>query len=87
MSLINDYFNYTKKYSLEYGDKTVVLMQVGAFYEVYACRDTNTNEYIYSKIEEVSKIAELNIGHFIISESLFIGLHKVIKKFKKSINQ
>ena len=39
------------------------------------------------KISKIKKISELNIGHFIISESLFIGLHKVIKKFKKSINQ
>jgi DNA mismatch repair protein MutS len=74
MSLINDYFNYTKKYSLEYGDKTVVLMQVGAFYEVYACRDTNTNEYIYSKIEDISRIAELNIA----SKNVCIGKNDVV---------
>ena len=37
------------------------------------------------KISLISEISEFNIGHFIISESLFIGLGNVIKKFKKII--
>ena len=37
---------------------------------------------ILSKIKEIT---ELNIGHFIIGESIFFGLSKVIKKFKKLI--
>jgi pyridoxine 5-phosphate synthase len=36
------------------------------------------------KIEEIS---ELNIGHSIISESIFIGLDKSIKKFKQLIKR
>ena len=34
---------------------------------------------VLSKIDEIK---EFNIGHFIISDSIFIGLKKVIKKFK-----
>ena len=37
---------------------------------------------ILSKIKEIT---EFNIGHFIIGESIFFGLTKVIKKFKKLI--
>ena len=37
---------------------------------------------ILSKIKEIK---EFNIGHFIIGESIFIGLSSVIKKFKKII--
>ena len=37
---------------------------------------------ILSKIKEIT---EFNIGHFIIGESIFFGLSKVIKKFKKLI--
>ena len=37
---------------------------------------------ILSKIKEIK---EFNIGHFIIGESIFLGLSKVIKKFKKLI--
>jgi DNA mismatch repair protein MutS len=35
MSLIKDYFRLAKEAVAKYGDKTVLLMQVGAFYEVY----------------------------------------------------
>jgi pyridoxine 5-phosphate synthase len=35
------------------------------------------------KISKIKNISEFNIGHFIIAESVFIGLKKTIKKFKK----
>jgi len=35
MALIKEYFALTEKYTQEYGAKTVVLLQVGAFFEVY----------------------------------------------------
>ena len=38
---------------------------------------------ILSKIEEIS---EFNIGHFIISESLFNKMSSTIRKFKRIIN-
>ena len=34
-------------------------------------------------ISKILKIKELNIGHFLIGESIFIGLPAVIKKFQK----
>ena len=34
-------------------------------------------------ISRISQIKEYNIGHFIISESIFIGLRNSIKKFRK----
>jgi len=39
------------------------------------------------KISKIDDISEFNIGHFIISESIFIGLEKTIIKFKKIINK
>ena len=42
----------------------------------------------YKSLYQVSKIksiSEFNIGHFLIAESLFIGLNSVIKKIKKII--
>jgi len=35
MALIKEYFTLTSKYTAEYGANTVVLLQVGAFFEVY----------------------------------------------------
>ena len=37
------------------------------------------------KIAQIAEIKELNIGHFIIGESIFFGLDYVIKKMKKAI--
>jgi len=39
-----------------------------------------------SYISRIPSISEFNIGHFIVSESLFVGMKSVIKKFKKIIN-
>ena len=39
-----------------------------------------------SKISKIRSISEFNIGHFLISESLFCGLNDTIKRFKKVIN-
>ena len=40
-----------------------------------------------NKISKIKCISEFNIGHFIISESVFIGLKNTITKFKKIINK
>ena len=36
-------------------------------------------------LSRIKEIKEFNIGHFIIGESIFYGLNKVIKKFKRII--
>ena len=55
-SLIKQYLDYQVRYENEYGEKTIVLMQVGAFFEMYGI--DNEEE----KIGNVDKIAEkLNI--------------------------
>ena len=41
----------------------------------------------FKHIEVINNINEFNIGHFIISESLFIGIKNSIKKFKRIINK
>ena len=37
-------------------------------------------------LNKINEIEEFNIGHFIISESIFDGFKKVIKKFIKLLN-
>jgi len=44
---------------------------------------TYKSVHLISKIENIS---EFNIGHFIVAESLFLGLNKTIKTIKKIIN-
>ncbi len=36
-------------------------------------------------LSKINEIKEFNIGHFIIGESIFFGIKKVVKKFKKII--
>ena len=60
MSLIKDYFEKTKKHIDEYGELTMVLMQVGAFFEVYGLKDKNDNIF-NSNIMDFSRICDLNV--------------------------
>ena len=39
------------------------------------------------RIAKIKNISEFNIGHFLISESIFVGIKNSIKKFKKIINK
>ena len=74
MALVKEYFELTKKYMREYGRKTILLMQVGAFFEVYG----QVYDQVYgqesvplesvplgleeSQINEFARICDLNIG-------------------------
>ena len=61
MTLTDDYFNYTKQWKEEYGEKTIVLMQVGSFFEVYALEDKD-GKLIGSHIEEFARINDMVIA-------------------------
>ena len=38
-------------------------------------------------LKRISGIKEFNIGHFLIGESIFLGMNKTIKKFKNIIRK
>lgn len=59
MALVNDYLSFTKKWKQEYGEKTIVLMQVGSFFEVYALK--KDDDYVGSNIKEFAQICEFTI--------------------------
>ena len=61
MALINEYFELTKKYQNDYGEKTILLMQVGSFFEVYGIYNKKTNTITGSRITDFSQICELNV--------------------------
>ena len=60
MSLIKEYLELTTRFKDDYGELTIILMQNGAFFEVYALKDDNDNIYGCS-IVEFSRICDLNI--------------------------
>lgn len=46
MTIVSEYINYLSQYSKLYGDKTIVLIQVGSFYEFYGINDTDHIHFI-----------------------------------------
>ena len=67
-NIISDYINLTKEYQSKYGKRTVLLMMVGVFYEIYGLRrknpqiNTDIGEIYKSEIVEVSQVCNLNIA-------------------------
>ena len=59
-SIYSEYFSYIYKYTTEYGAKTIVLLQVGAFFEIYGIQQKD--KIIGSQIEEITDICKLNIS-------------------------
>lgn len=62
MSLVSQYFKDTEKLKEQYGKKSMVLIQVGAFYEVYGLLDPETKQITGSDISEFSRLCELAIS-------------------------
>ena len=61
-SIYGEYIQLTQKYNKKYGKNCVVLLQVGAFFEVYGFKCTETNDVQDSEICEFSRICNLNIS-------------------------
>uniref|UniRef100_A0A6C0I686 DNA mismatch repair proteins mutS family domain-containing protein n=1 Tax=viral metagenome TaxID=1070528 RepID=A0A6C0I686_9ZZZZ len=73
MSFIKEYFTLTKQYTDEYGQNTILLMQCGAFFEVYGLKDKN--DIIYgSNICDFSKICDLNV----VDKKVCVGNDNVV---------
>lgn len=60
-TITHEYFQLTREYKSKYGEPTIVLLQVGAFFEVYGLK-TKTGEIINSNISEFSQICQLNMS-------------------------
>jgi DNA mismatch repair protein MutS len=61
MGHIDRYFELEKKHLGEYGDKSVLVMQFGSFYEMYGIR-TKDGRYCETAIEEWARVSDLNIA-------------------------
>ena len=61
-SVYKEYFDATSKYTEQYGPDTLVLMQVGAFFEVYGLKDQHMVPSVKSRIADFCKIGELKLA-------------------------
>ena len=73
MTIIQEYLDYTSKWKKEYGEKMLVLMQVGSFFEAYGLVDKENNIY-GSNIVEFAKINDMTIS----KKNLCVGNNKVV---------
>ena len=81
MSLIKEYFELTKKYQDEYGNNTILLMQVGSFFEVYGIYNGKSETIFGSMIVEFSQICELNV----VEKNTCVGTDNVMMAGFKDI--
>ena len=63
MGLIEDYFEITTKLKQSHGERSVVLIQNGAFYEIYGLKDEVNNRLIGSNISDICNYCDLNIAN------------------------
>ena len=61
MTIVEDYLKLTTQYKTEYGEKTIILMEVGSFYEVYALINLD-GSYTGSNIEDFAKMNDMVIA-------------------------
>jgi DNA mismatch repair protein MutS len=60
-NITSEYLQYTKKHKNEYGDNIIVLLKVGAFYEMYGLKDKD-NQIVGSDVEIVCNICDLQLS-------------------------
>jgi len=89
MALIKEYFTLTERYTAEYGPNTVVLLQVGAFFEVYGQLITPAGAGVTcsgSRIDDFCVICELakanKIPGIVMAGFRDYGLDKYLKKIQ-----
>jgi len=80
MALVNEFFELTIKYEREYGEKTILLMQVGSFFEVYG-QKTGNGLITGSNIQEFSRICELNV----VDKNVCVGTNSIVMAGFKDI--
>jgi len=59
MAMLKQYFKLRDEYREKYGTKTILLFQVGAFYEVYTIVDSNTKDITEEQVIEFKRFTEL----------------------------
>ena len=57
--ILVEYLEYQDKYEKKYGDKTIVLMEVGMFFELYGVK--NTTE-VLGKVPEISDLLNIQMS-------------------------
>lgn len=60
--IYSEYFSITKEYQTKYGKRTILLMQVGSFFEIYGLKYQSGDTTDDSEIVEISQICQFTIS-------------------------
>lgn len=60
-NILDEYIEITQKYKQQYGSNTLLLYQVGSFFEIYAIK--HNNQYFGSDIQEICQCCDLLIAN------------------------
>ena len=74
MALIKDYLKKSEEHERIYGKNSIVLMQVGQFFEMYGLRDSATKKIVGSSIQDISQKCDLSISN----KKVCVGKHGVV---------
>lgn len=58
MSIISEYFDYLENYQKIYGEQTVILMQIGSFYECYGI---DNNKEKLGNVQEITQLLNIQL--------------------------
>lgn len=58
--IYDDYIEYTNEYTQKYGEKTIIFMEVGGFYEIYGVN--NEHEFSGANMEEISSLLNIQVS-------------------------
>ncbi len=86
MSISDEYFQYLDKFQAKYGKKTVILMQVGSFHEIYSCEVRKKNPEIYKIAELLNFVVSRKDKGEPVSESNYLMAGSPISVVKKVID-
>ena len=56
---MDEYFDYQDSFQSKYGDNTIVLMEVGSFFEIYGTDDEKDNK---GKIRDICELTSLTMS-------------------------
>ena len=73
-TLVGEYFELTKQYQSQYGQQTIVLMQVGAFFEIYGLKHNKSGDIFASAIQDFCQLCQLNISE----KKIYVGKDAVL---------
>lgn len=58
-NIVSEYLKITNEYKEKYGPNTILLMQVGAFYEIYDLKSDDEDE-VFSNMKDICSLCQLN---------------------------